>query len=183
VISKGGQLFSATGVEVPSVDGVFLVIIPELSVHPTRLAPAGLSSGVHPVRRWEGAEHTFIGDGITLQLGQKSPVLASQQTIPLPNGLSLTYGQILALAGDFYGLPDSPISDDPQPPSVFLQAFNSLASQDSSVAEAQKILQIMQTEIDAVNQAIKQGQQPSSVYAALGDTLSGEWNVATGGAT
>ena len=50
-----------------------------------------------------------------------------------------------------------------------------------SVAEATRILQIMQTEIDAVNEAIKKGLQPSTVYARLGDSLDKAYNVATGG--
>lgn len=39
----------------------------------------------------------------------------------------------------------------------------------------------MQKEINAVNQAIKEGKQPHEAYDALGDSLSEEWNRITGG--
>jgi hypothetical protein len=109
------------------------------------------------------------------------PAPAAKTPLSLPNGLALTYGQILALGGDFYGLPNAPISDDPNPPARFNQAFNSLAVQASSVAEATEILKIMQIEIDAVNKAIADHEQPSKVYARLGDSLSAKSNVVTGG--
>ena len=58
---------------------------------------------------------------------------------------------------------------------------NSLATLPASRDEAGKILAVMQMEINAVNQAIKDGKQPHEAYDALGDTLSEEWNRITGG--
>ncbi|MNF79229.1 hypothetical protein D3C84_614380 [compost metagenome] len=51
----------------------------------------------------------------------------------------------------------------------------------ASNAEAKLILGVMQKEIAAVKQAIKDGKQPHEAYDALGDTLSEEWNKITGG--
>lgn len=51
----------------------------------------------------------------------------------------------------------------------------------ASREEAHKILAVMQKEINAVNQAIKDGKQAHEAYDALGDTLSEEWNRITGG--
>lgn len=151
----------------------------------------GLEAGFHPksARRmspkhapspleWEGGEHTFIGNQITLQF-PAGPVKPIDAPFTMQNGSVLTYGQILALAGDFYGVVGQPICDDPAPPTVYNKAFGSLSSGDP--AELAKILEIMQQEIDAVNQAIKNGSSVFAVYEDLGDTLSAKWNRATGG--
>ncbi len=73
-------------------------------------------------------EHKFIGERI--ELNQKDLKL-----LKLPNGVEITFGQIIALAGDFYGIPKHPIIDpskgmyqtasDRQ--QRFLAAYNSLA--------------------------------------------------------
>jgi hypothetical protein len=137
-----------------------------------------LKHAPNPVQ-WEGGEHTYIGNQITLQF-PAGFVQAGNYQLPLSNGLKLTYGQILALGGDFYGLVDQPLVDDPAPPTRFLAAFNSLATADVA-AEATTILAIMQIEIDAVNSAINAGKPAVTAYEALGDTLSAKWNRVTGG--
>ncbi|WP_223486284.1 phospholipase [Pseudomonas sp. A-RE-19] len=138
-----------------------------------------------PPLRFEGGEHTAIGDSTLLRFVKDSPAIpASQVELHLPNGLALTYGQIVALGGDFYGVPDQPISEGATPVDRiqrFTNAFNSLAVLPASNAEAKLILGVMQKEIAAVNQAIKDGKQPHEAYDALGDTLSEEWNKITGG--
>ncbi|KAK0438157.1 fungal fucose-specific lectin-domain-containing protein [Desarmillaria tabescens] len=78
---------------------------------------------------FEYAEHCFIGDAITLTLANGTKVAASDYKFQLKDQLSLTYGQINGLAGDFYGTYD-PISDgkDDQDRSArFVRAYNTLA--------------------------------------------------------
>ncbi|VVN92610.1 hypothetical protein PS834_02001 [Pseudomonas fluorescens] len=138
-----------------------------------------------PSLRFEGGEHTAIGDETLLRFVQGEPSIpGSQVKLHLPNGLALTYGQIIALGGDFYGIPGHPISDGASPAERvqrFTAAFNSLATLPASRDEAGKILAVMQKEINAVRQAIKEGKQAHEAYDALGDTLSEEWNRITGG--
>ncbi|MFJ7316288.1 phospholipase [Pseudomonas sp. NPDC098747] len=138
-----------------------------------------------PQLRFEGAEHTAIGDNTRLRFVENAePVLAQNVSLHLPNGLALTYGQVLALGGDFYGIADRPVSEGATPVDRlqrFNAAFDSLAALPASRAEATQILAVMQKEIDAVKQAIKDGKQPHEAYDALGDTLSEEWNKITGG--
>ena len=65
-----------------------------------------------PQLRFEGAEHTAIGDSTLLRFVKDAPAIpASQVELHLPNGLALTYGQVIALGGDFYGIPDQPICE------------------------------------------------------------------------
>ncbi|KAK0187037.1 hypothetical protein F5146DRAFT_761862 [Armillaria mellea] len=59
---------------------------------------------------FEYAEHCFIGDAITLTLANGGKIAASDYRFRLKDQLSLTYGQINGLAGEFYGSYD-PISD------------------------------------------------------------------------
>jgi hypothetical protein len=178
-IGQLSQLFRPEGIAITShPDGILVLVSdPPMRAHKTLPVPR---RSTEPIEFFEGGEHTFIGNSTTLHFDQ-GVLPASSTKLVLPNGLALTYGQVVALGGDFYGLPDAPISDDPKPPSRFLSAFNSLASKGESLAEAQNILSIMQIEIDAVNQAIRNGQQPSTAYEALGDSLNKKWNVATGG--
>jgi len=178
-VGQWSALFSPEGVGFTPESDAVLALVPDAVIRSTTFIPPKAPRGGFSVRG-ESAEHTFIGDSATLHFDNGN-VPAVRTPLHLPNGLALTYGQIVALAGDFYGLPDAPISDDPKPPARFLAAFGTLVNQPQSVAEANRILQIMQTEIDAVNEAIKKGLQPSTVYAGLGDSLNKQYNVATGG--
>lgn len=150
-----------------------------------RLPPLDTPKPSGPELRFEGGEHTAIGDNVLLRFAaNQPPVVAHQSPLPLPNGLSLTYGQVVALGGDFYGVPERPIADGATPSERierFLQAFDSLARLPASRAEAQDILAVMQEEISAANRAIKDGRQPHEAYDALGDSLSARWNRITGG--
>jgi len=138
-----------------------------------------------PMPQFEGGEHTAIGDQVVLYFSPDGPgTKAYLAPLNLPNGLNLTYGQLLALGGDFYGIPDKPISDgstlaDRQ--QRFTNAYNSLAQNPASKSEAMQILAVMQIEINAVNAAINKGEPASSAYKKLGDTLSEQWNRITGG--
>lgn len=142
--------------------------------------------------RFEGGEHTLIGDKIILRMesgpqpAAKHPVyrgtsytMPGEATDPKHRRRFFRYGQVLALGGDFYGVPERPISTDDDPQSAFNAAY--VTFQHEVAGEIDKILAIMQREIDAVAAAIRAGKPPSSAYEALGDELSYAWNQATGG--
>lgn len=59
-----------------------------------------------PQLRFEGAEHTAIGDSTLLRFVKDAPAIpASQVELHLPNGLALTYGQVIALGVIFMEFP------------------------------------------------------------------------------
>jgi len=138
-------------------------------------------------KRFEGAEHTMIGDSITLRMSLSHPENRTPSPqVPLKLGqgtFSLRYGQILALGGDFFGRPDLPISDG----ATFADQMNrfelAFATLDMPPAGplSTAILNVMQTEINALNAALAAGVSPDEAYKALGDRLSGQWNRLTGG--
>jgi len=133
------------------------------------------SSSLTRRTEFEYKEHSYIGDAIKLTLVDGEPVAASSHRLRLPNGLDLTYGQINALAGDFYGTHD-PISDgrDDQDRSTrFLAAYDPLANGGPrQPKEAGDILDVLQAEIDAVNTALVNHQNPSVTYSTLPDVTS-----------
>jgi hypothetical protein len=186
IIADLDDLFTEHGIAI-SGDGDHLTLITH-SHHSVKHHTPGLtgkSLKTQPSLRFEGGEHTAIGDVTLLRFVKDAPAIAAWQVpLHLPNGLALTYGQIVSLGGDFYGIPDQPICDGATPVDRiqrFTAAFNSLAILPDSRAEAGLILGVMQKEIAAANQAIRDGKQPHEVYDTLGDTLSEEWNKITGG--
>ncbi|MDR2307165.1 MAG: hypothetical protein LBE53_08220 [Paucimonas sp.] len=189
VVADLDQLFEPQGVALPGPDShLVLVMHGHHTIKYHRLAVpanAGKPTGRGPELYFEGAEHTAIGDNTLLRFVAGQPgIPAHQAPLPLPNGLTLTYGQVIALGGDFYGLPERPIADganEAERIARFAQAFDSLARLPAAKAEAEQILAVMQEEVGAANQAIKDGRQPHEAYDALGDSLSGRWNRITGG--
>jgi hypothetical protein len=138
----------------------------------------------------ESSEHVVVGDSITLSLLDGTTVPAA--ATPLPVGdRTLSYGRIVALGGDFYGVrgkaattttaavqPYQPISSATDPGAAFALAYGSLAN--APDAELARILQVMAKEQAAIDNR-PEGTKPSDAFAVLGDSLSYEWNEITGG--
>ncbi|KAH9897835.1 fungal fucose-specific lectin-domain-containing protein [Cubamyces lactineus] len=127
----------------------------------------------------EFAEHGFIGDAIELTLAGGDRVPAVDHPFELENGLVVTYGQINGLAGDFYGT-SKPISDGQdaeERAARFIAAYDTLAAPRSrQPKEAQDILRVLQTEVDAVNDALRDHKDPSVAYSTLPDvSLKLQW--------
>lgn len=186
VIAGLDDLFTENGIAITGNDLLVLrVEVQGSDAHQPSTSATGNTLKGKPQLRFEGGEHTAIGDNTLLRFVKDAPaIVASQVELHLPNGLALTYGQVVALGGDFYGIPDKPISEGATAADRvqrFTEAFNSLAVLPASNVEAKLILAVMQKEIAAVKQAIKEGKQPHEAYDALGDTLSEEWNKITGG--
>jgi hypothetical protein len=138
-------------------------------------------SGFKTSSEFESNEHEAIGDHVLLKFSSTDPgTRAGTLPFALASGVALTYGQILALGGDFYGVPEKPISDNPVP-ATFLAAFNTLAGQGSTIAgQVHAILWGVRKEINAVEAAVRAGQQPSTAFTF---TLSNGLNVYWGGVT
>lgn len=116
---------------------------------------------------WESPDHSWLGDCITLQFGKGELKMAKNMPLELPNGLRLTYGEINALAGDFYGT-WKPISDPTNAEERkrrFIAAWESLAKDTKrQPGEATGIIRIIKEQNAAVIKAIKDGKSPSDAY-------------------
>lgn len=107
---------------------------------------------------FNSAEHNFLGDSITIKDEDGNTHKAAQKPLVLPNTLKLTYGQINALAGDFYGTWDA-ISDGKsleERCSRFRKAWHSLAvDEDRQPEEAENFLQILAGEFKDFENALE----------------------------
>ena len=171
------QAFAPEGILIPA-SGTTVVLHSPAMRHIPAFAPAGRGTV-----GFESSEHTYLGDQATLHF-EDGDVIAARLKIPIgapyTNATPLTYGSIVALAGDFYGAPgESPISDSADIGGSFEAAFKTLAS--GNPGQTADLLQIIEDEINAVNAAVKRGAQPSTAFSALGQSISKRANRATGG--
>ncbi|MDI2146195.1 phospholipase [Pseudomonas sp. ITA] len=185
MIARFDDLFSERGIPFFPDNPHLILHLAEGHADAAVTTQASEALKTRPYLRFAASEHTAIGDNTWLRFVEdEEPILAEHVKLQLPNGLALTYGQLLALSGDFYGVVNQPINEGttaPERMQRFNAAFDSLAVLPASRAEAMQILEVMRKEIDAVNQALKEGKPPHEAYDALGDTLSEKWNRITGG--
>jgi len=131
---------------------------------------------------FESAEHVRAGNKVILNLANNQPPKAQYQ-LHLPNGLVLTYGEILSL-GDFYGAAMGPISlgeSHDVRRLRFIAAFDSLARKAESFREVVQLMDIMNQEQLALDQGMEKGEKPEAIYARISDDLNRQYNCATGG--
>lgn len=150
------------------------------SAHPRPASRFVSFARTRPSILFESFEHLFIGNQIKLQTADGTERRGADYPLALPNGLQLTYGRVVALAGDFFGIPGEAIADDPSAPDRFLRAFGQMATDPGGVSQVQAINAVMQDEITALQQAIERGETDLyKVYQSL--DLDGRYNRATGG--
>ena len=163
------------------------------------LNAVGTTNRADPSSKFETGEHD--DDEVTILLQGKP---APNNSLTLPNGIQLTYGEIIAFAGDFYGIPESPICEEVNGTSYksrFMDAFNTLGRGDvaSIRNELIQIRHILMIEKNSVATVLGHGDpsiptvleknktynQPSDVYQQHGlwftiqyDTiLGGKWSL------
>ena len=113
---------------------------------------------------FESPEHEALGDGLTFYNTDGGTFTQSPPNVNYfrtQGRQLLSFGQIVALAGDFYGVPNQPISDGADPADQqtrFQAAFDTLNGETSvgGVYQAQNILAVMQAQSNAVAQASAQ---------------------------
>ena len=92
----------------------------------------------------------------------------------LPNGVRLSYNDILTLAGNFYGIEDSICDPKGNPADKFIRAFNDLALQDPDVLQPQldQLMAIMRIERNSVESVLGNGIGDPSIPTVLDDDLT-----------
>jgi hypothetical protein len=131
----------------------------------------------------ESAEHVWIGEQISLEFGTgKVPAATEKLRIRLGGsadlGPTITYGQGIALGGDFYGVIGQPISTATDPEDIFNQGWLQMVLPYVPYERA-RILEIMQLEIDRVMEVYKKGGKVSAEYDKIGDLYSLMWSAET----
>lgn len=145
--------------------------------------------------RWAAVEHQKVGDSIMLHFanGEKN---STGDTLELPNGLSLSVGQIIALAGDFYGVPGTPVTLGYQPQAQnttaeqealfkqqFLAAYQTLAYAPEAPEEFNKTKVLIEKERATIDRYLRQGLTAKAAYDELGNSLSEAWDKIYGGSS
>jgi hypothetical protein len=132
----------------------------------------------------ESSEHRQIGNSVTVatDLGVGlDPDGVIQLVISAPGleDTTLTYGEVVALGGDFYGAPgEAPISSAAPAlqTSLFLAAHQTLVAADrTELASIRRVLDYESSKVLGV-------PDPAAAFAALGESLYFQWNEITGGA-
>ncbi len=155
---------------------------PAPAFRPARFRMRSTLSGGRPVgtRFFDSAEHWSIVDGMRLPMADGSLADAVTHPFALDNGLKLMFGQIIALAGDFYAHPHAPISDQQDKERAFVEAFDTL-DKNRNTRETTDILAIMEKEFVAIANAINAGEPPHEAYAREQERWDTAYNIATGG--
>lgn len=121
-------------------------------------------------------EHVMIGDEVKLNL-------TAGGLLHLPNGLALSYGEIVSL-GDFYGVPGEAIADGKthsDRAQRFIAAFTQFSVSATVIEEVHKILEITLEERDAVREALAHGESVAEVYKRISEDHNRRYNCVTGG--
>ena len=124
--------------------------------------PESLSSDENGGEEFESVEHEKIGNKVMLRFPNPDRAdltqedLGAKRLLRLPNGLKLYFGQIIALARDFYSVPEHPIIDPGEKREDqisgrrerFIAAYNNLEKADYKeiTKELDEILKIMTKE-------------------------------------
>lgn len=146
-------------------------------------------------------EHRCIGDAVQLKLpnsvNTEKVIYGADIRLRLPNGVELSFGQICALAGDFYGVPEKPIIDPtenadktPLRRERFMEAYATLANADKE--ELNKIVEVMKKEWGPIEDALEDKKWkvavsvddrivPYQVYKEHEASLCKEWDQIMGG--
>lgn len=137
---------------------------------------------ITPNLGYEASEHTAAGDNVKLSFTPQDPG-QSGILLHLPNGLTATYGEIVAM-GDFYGIIGKPISQGQtaaEQKARFTAVFNSFAQNPVAVTEAQQIIAVIHQEKTAVEEGIEKGEKPEDVFKRISNDNNKAWSCITGG--
>jgi len=136
-------------------------------------------AGLQQIAGFECSEHMDSASAIQLQ-----GLPDSNKPLNLANGLTLSYSQIMALAGDFYGILGQAISEgrtSEERQNYFINAYNSLAQNPKSVTEVPEILKVVEYEQNKIQEGKKNGIPAEEIFKSMSEQNNRQWNCITGG--
>lgn len=128
------------------------------------------------------SEHWEMGQQVKLRFSANLP---AKSTVPLhlPNGLALTYGDIISL-GDLYGVIGKPISlgkNNLENQERFKEAFKSFAKKYSAINEVKKLIHLAELEALEIDKEIKLGKAAEDIFKQIANEVGRQLNCITGG--
>jgi hypothetical protein len=129
-------------------------------------------------------EHDIIGKTLSGYFKKYFPNQPNLSTgkVKLANGEIIEISKIYALIGDFFAIPDSPISGGAtlkERKQRYLAVFNLLNNADP--IKLKKILKIGEIQEEAVNKALERGEDPHEAIKKVANETNRLWDEATGG--
>lgn len=140
-------------------------------------------SGFAVTESFQSVEHVLSGRAVKLYFTADKPLSADYQ-LTLPNGLKLTYAEIITLSGDFYAVLGKPVSGAQtvaDENSRFQDSFDSLARDAAAAAEVPKVLDILHEQEKELQEGLAAGMSSEAVFKQMGDRYERRWNCLTGG--
>ncbi|KAI5360188.1 hypothetical protein Slin14017_G097490 [Septoria linicola] len=115
----------------------------------------------NPGLTFDYAEHMFMGNQVNLTFPTYSEVAKGVKFRLGTNGLNLTYGEINALGGDFFGTfePIMRGKDFAEQCELFRKAYTTLADAPGGFTAANKIQDIMKDEVTEIGKATDDGHK------------------------
>jgi hypothetical protein len=164
-------LFSEQGVALSLEKGEDQAVV----VFPTAFEPVASKPDESPSEadtlapQFDTSEHVITVWNLRLET-ESGPQLAQLYRLPLapPSTFTLTYGQVLALGGDFYGDPTQPVCTSSEPVGQFRKNFEQLAG--APQTEVASLLGIAYLFEFAPISLLAWNWQPSGVYAGMKTT-------------
>ncbi|MCP3964965.1 MAG: hypothetical protein GY750_10815 [Lentisphaerae bacterium] len=127
-------------------------------------------------------EHIYAGADVKIHFTASSTPIKNP-IFTMPNGLEISYGQLVAMP-DFFSVVGKSASNEVKPNKAeanFILNFNALAEGSAAVKMFAKIWPLLQGEYDKVTAALEKGQDPSAVFQSISEQLNKDLNKATGG--
>lgn len=128
------------------------------------------------------SEHMYAGGQVQLAFDSERPKEQHAQ-LHLKNGLLLAFGTLISM-GDLYGTPEEPIAFGQtiaEQRQRFLNAFTSLAEEQSAVNEANLLSLVIANELEVVEAAIASGEKAEDAYRRVNNEIDRQVNCITGG--
>lgn len=124
----------------------------------------------NPLPTFNSSEHQDIGDKIILTDIYNTPHLTADYPLTLSNGAKITFGTEMALAGDFFAIPDAPISfggNSTEQEKRFMNTYATLAEATNAPYRIYQLADIFAKEKEALAEGIKKGRSPHDIYAEI----------------
>ncbi|QEY51289.1 phospholipase [Legionella longbeachae] len=137
------------------------------------------------MKNFSGFEHQYVGDQINLHFYNSNP----DKLLHLPNGLILTYGQIVMLGGDLFGDPQHPISTcivDKRKDCFNLQFYALAGDKDKNNCQtprkqAENLIKYQDQMVQLLMDWRLQGKTDSDFYKEYGSVINKKLNRLTCG--
>lgn len=178
VLATAEDIFSEKGVELPETETAVVALVAstcaDVRVRPGEEDEERGAGPKKPAPFFEAAEHMACDVWAPIKLSATEVNRAADFRFELTNGVTLRYGEAIAVFGDFFGIPGLEVASGVD---AFMRVFATFDRGDKY--ELVRILNLVAAERREVTPPL--AQQASTAYEHAGISFVEKYNVATGG--